>query len=342
MIIGTESHTSPLVSTIIPIRNEEGIIRRNLEAIFAQDYPQGQLEILAIDGLSEDNTRTIVQALQADCPNLQLIDNPARFTPHALNVGLRSASGEIIIILGGHSEIASDFISQCVAALHTYDVDAVGGVIETVGETYQARVIALAMSSRFGVGGVTFRIGHGEPVVVDTVVYGAYKRKIVELAGGFDEELIRNQDDEYNYRIRKLGGKLLFSPRIRSRYFSRGSLRKLWTQYYQYGLYKVRVLQKHPRQMRPRQFAPAIFVGAVVGGGLLSLLIPTLGLLWIGVLILYLSVNILASVVSAARNGWIYLPLLPLVFATLHFSYGLGFWHGLVKFRNRWGNHDRQ
>lgn len=327
----------PLVSIIMPVRNEGKFIADSVGAVLSQDYPAKRIQIIVVDGESDDNTREIVQKLSLECPNISLLKNTARKTPHALNIGLRESMGEIIVILGGHSLIAPDYVSECVRVLSNNDVDAVGGVIETVGETYQARVIALAMSSRFGVGGVTFRVGHGEPVVVDTVVYGAYKRDIAELAGEFDEELIRNQDDEYNYRIRKLGGKLLFSPRIRSRYFSRGALRKLWTQYYQYGLYKVRVLQKHPRQMKPRQFVPAIFVGAVVGGGLLSLLIPTLGLLWIGVLILYLSTNILASVVTAARNGWKYLPLLPLVFATLHFSYGLGFWHGLVKFRNRWG-----
>lgn len=335
MVPDTSSQTLPLVSIVIPVRNEESFIQRNLEAIFAQDYPQDKLEILALDGLSADNTRAIIESLQTTHPSLRLVDNPARFTPHALNLGLKNATGDIIIILGGHSEVASDYVSHCVAALQDHDIDAVGGSIDTIGETYQAKAIALGMSSRFGVGNVTFRTGSKVPMVVDTVVFGAYRREIVERVGLFDEDLVRNQDDEYNYRLRKLGGKLLFSPAIRSRYYSRGTLRSLFRQYYQYGYYKVQVMIKHPYQMCLRHFIPAAFVLGIVGLGLLALLIPVLGILWGSITALYLFGSLYFSFRIARHDGFAFLPIMPIVFATLHFSYGIGFLYGLFAFRRK-------
>ncbi|MBZ0298075.1 MAG: glycosyltransferase family 2 protein, partial [Anaerolineae bacterium] len=161
---------------------------------------------------------------------------------------------------------------------------------------------------------------------------------VFERIGGFDEEMVRNQDDEFNYRLQASGGKILLTDRIRSRYFNRADLRSLWRQYYQYGMYKVRVLQKHPLQMRPRQFAPPILAAAVVGGGLLSLLLRVrlVRTLWRFVTSLYVMANLGASIYMAAKNGWQYLRMFPVIFAALHFGYGLGFLRGLVKFADRW------
>lgn len=337
------SAVTPFVSIIMPIRNEEDYIQRSLGGVLNQDYPHDHMEVLIADGMSDDSTRNIVkQMAEATTISVVLVDNPGKIVPTGFNAALKQAHGEIIVRVDGHCEIAPDYVSRGVELLQSQDVAGVGGPIETISEGLLGNAIAFAMSSSFGVGGSAFRTIKDRELLVDTIAFPIYGRKAIETAGFLDEELIRNQDDEYNYRLRALGFKLLLSPKVKSRYYSRGSLRKLWTQYYQYGLYKVRVLQKHPRQMRPRQFVPAIFVGVVIGGGLLSLLLPALGLLWIGALILYLLADSLASVVTAARNGWTYLPLLPLVFATLHFSYGLGFWHGLVKFRNRWGDRGHQ
>ena len=149
---------------------------------------------------------------------------------------------------------------------------------------------------------------------------------------------MRNQDDEYNYRIRELGGKILLAEDVRSKYYSRGSLGKLWKQYFQYGFYKVRVLQKHPRQMSIRQFVPPAFVSALLLSVLLSILAPWGRWLLALVGLSYLAANLLASFLTAARRNWRHLPLLPLTFAILHLSYGLGFLAGLFKFWNRWGD----
>ena len=174
-------------------------------------------------------------------------------------------------------------------------------------------------------------------MLVDTVPFPAYKREIIERVGLYDEELIRNQDDEYNFRIRELGGKILLADDVRSTYFSRGSLKSLWKQYYQYGYWKVRVLQKHPRQMSLRQFVPPVFVLGLLGSVILTFF-PALKNLSTVLPIVYLIANLIASIVTAARKGWKYLPLLPLIFSILHLSYGSGFLVGLIKFANRWGD----
>lgn len=176
-------------------------------------------------------------------------------------------------------------------------------------------------------------------MLVETVAFPAYPRAVVEQAGLYDEEMVRNQDDEYNYRLLKLGGKLLLAPDVRSRYYSRSSFKSLWRQYFQYGYWKVRVMQKHPRQLRPRQFIPPLFVAALIGSAGLSVFTRLGRKLLLGVSGLYLFVNLVASIVTASRRGLIYFPILPIAFSILHLSYGLGFLTGLVKFADRWKNH---
>jgi GT2 family glycosyltransferase len=210
--------------------------------------------------------------------------------------------------------------------------------MNAVSATDFGRSVAAATSTPFGVGGARFHFSDQEEFV-DTVYMGAWRRDVFDRIGLLDEELVRNQDDEFNYRLRAAGGRVLLSPAIQSVYYNRSSLRALWRQYYQYGLYKIRVLQKHPRQMQPRQFVPAALVGVLVGGGALGLVFWPLRLLAGTALAGYVAANLLASLLTARRFGWRYLPYLPVVFAALHIGYGLGFWHGLWHFRNRWGSH---
>jgi hypothetical protein len=221
----------------------------------------------------------------------------------------------------------------------------VGGPLQTIGESFIARGIAVAMSSTFGVGDSAFRTVNNKTMLVDTIAFPAYTRDIVERVGLFDEELVRNQDDDYNYRLRKIGAKVLLASDVRARYYSRGSIRSLWRQYFQYGYWKVRVMQKHPRQMRPRQFVPPLFVAAL----LLSLAAAPLSFIfgawsaWPFVLApgSYALANLAASVLIAVKRlDWPLFWLLPIAFAILHVSFGLGFLVGLLKFRNRWGDHD--
>jgi hypothetical protein len=192
------------------------------------------------------------------------------------------------------------------------------------------------MSSNFGVGGSAFRTVQDKEMLTDTVAFPAYTRSIIDRAGGYDEELVRNQDDEYNYRLRKLGARILLAPDVRCRYYSRGSLASLWRQYFQYGYWKVRVLQKHPLQMRLRQFVPAAFVFSLIAS--LTAGLAFVGARWLFILLAgsYAVANTLATIVTARRATARSMLLLPAAFCVLHFSYGLGFIFGLVKFWNRW------
>jgi GT2 family glycosyltransferase len=265
-----------------------------------------------------------------------LLDNERLLVSHALNIGLRRARGDVIVLVGGHTEIAPDYLRRCVDLLSSEQVDAVGGPIETIGETSCAQSIAAAMSSSFGVGGCAFRTVTDRTMLVDTAAFAAYTRAIVNRTGTFDEELVRNQDDEFNYRLRKRGGKILLSPQVRSRYYSRGTIGKLWSQYFQYGYWKVRVAQKHPLQMKLRHFIPAAFVLCVLGSALLAPFHPAAFIAFGMVVTLYAAANLAATLRVCRTTTWKNLPRLPLIFAVLHFSYGLGFLVGLIRFMHRW------
>lgn len=328
----------PFITIMMPVRNEANYVSSSLKAVLSQDYPRECTEVIVVDGMSTDQTREIVKKYMLSHPNVQLLDNTVKIAPTALNIALRKARGDVIIRVDGHCEIAPDYVSRCVQHLFTEQVDCVGGPIETIGENFSARTIAMAMSSFFGVGGSPFRTIKEKSLLVDSVAFPAYTREAVKKTGFFDEELVRNQDDEYNYRLRKLGGKILLSPDIRSRYYSRSSLIKLWQQYFQYGYWKVRVMQKHPYQMHPRQLVPPIFVAGLMTGSCIGLIYHPAWILSVIILAAYLMANLAASAWLASRNGCRYLFLLPYVFMILHVSYGLGFLVGLVKFANGWRN----
>ena len=329
----------PFVSVLMPVRNEAAFIRRSVAAVLAQDYPRDRIEIIIADGLSNDGTREAIKAVQLQHPSVNLIDNPGKIVSTGLNAALRVAKGEVIIRVDGHCEIARDYVRRSVSHLADPKVDCVGGPLETVGETYAARAIAAAMSSSFGVGGSGFRVGTKEAKFVDTVAFPGFRRETIQRAGPFDEELVRNQDDEYSYRVRKLGGCILLAPDIQSRYYSRASFRKLWKQYFQYGYWKVRVLQKHSRQMSARQFVPPLFVIALL---LLCVTAPISTLSkWslIATLAAYGVLSLAATIAAAARTGWRFFPLFPIAFTIIHLAYGAGFLVGIFRFWNRWGDH---
>lgn len=327
-----------MISLILPIRNEENFISRNIDSILAQDYPQDQIEILIVDGMSTDKTREIVRTYQQTHTNIYLIDNPGKIVPIGMNLALRRVKGDIVIRIDGHCVIASDYVYNCVHHLQQDGVDGVGGPMRSIGEDLVSEVTALAMSSKFGVGNSSFRTEAGVTKLADTVPFPAYTRAIIEKVGLYDEELVRNQDDEYNYRIREAGGKILLADDVKSEYYSRGSLRKLWKQYFQYGFWKVRVLQKHPRQMSLRQFVPLAFVIALTLTFVLCVVVSW-GWLTLSILLaVYLLANLAASIITASGQGFTKVLLLPLAFAIIHLSYGLGFLVGLFSFWNRWGD----
>lgn len=325
----------PLVTLIMPIRNEERFIERSLGAVLAQDYPPDRLEILVVDGMSDDDTPTIVRDMLADRPTGRLLNNPGRIVPTAMNIGLEAAQGDVIVRVDGHTIIAPDYVRRCIEVLQETGADAVGGPMRAQGGSAFGQAVALATSHPLGVGGSRFHYAT-EPQEVDTVYMGTWPREVFDRIGRFDEELVRNQDDEFNYRLRAAGGRIWLDPSIRSTYYARATPRSLWRQYFQYGLYKVRVFQKVPGSARTRHWIPPLFALAVLGGLPVALLIPLLRLPYAAGLALYLLIDLVVSIRIAARAGWRHLLRLPFIFPILHLSYGLGFWAGLLRFGPPW------
>ena len=327
----------PFVSVIMPVFNEEAFIGRSLRAIVAQSYPGELMEVIVADGMSVDATRSVIESIAAESEiPVKVVDNPKQIAPTGLNCALKVAKGDVVVRVDGHCEIDREYVANCVRLLQAGTADGVGGPIETVGETHVAGMIALAMSSPFGVGGSAFRTVMDRELYTDTVAFPGYTRQIIEKVGLFNEELVRNQDDEYNFRIRKSGGRILLSPTIRSRYYSRGTFRSLWRQYFQYGFWKVRVMQLHAGQMSLRQFVPFVFVASIVFLTLLSVISPVgrYGLAFL--LISYLLANLIASAMTC-RTSLRRIPGVALSFAILHISYGCGFMIGLITFARSWG-----
>ena len=246
----------------------------------------------------------------------------------------------MIVILGARTEVADDFIAESVAALARTGADAVGGVVASEPldghDTAGARAVALALRSPFGVGDARYRYGTVEREV-DTVNYGAYRRTVFERVGLFDEALAWVEDDEFNYRLRAAGGRLVLAPRIRVRYFARPTLAALARQQFRWGLNKPKVARRHPAQMRPRHAVPSLFVAALLlTAGSAPWLRPARALFLL-VAGSYAAAAALATA-HAARHarrraepvGPATLLRLPLAFATLHLAYGGGMLLGLA------------
>ncbi|MBN1543377.1 glycosyltransferase family 2 protein [candidate division KSB1 bacterium] len=324
-------------TVICPIRNEEKTIAQCLHSLVTQEFDRKRYEILVVDGRSTDQTRDIVERMIAEYPavNMRLLDNPNATVPFALNIGLKEAKGEIIVRLDGHAFVESDYLQKCQDTLYETGADCVGGVIESLNDTVVGKSIALAMSSRFGVGNARFRTS-GKAGYVDCLAFGAYRRHIFERLGFFDTEYTRCQDDEFNYRLRKYGGKIYFTPEIKSYYYPRSSLKKLAIQYAQYGYFKVRVMQKHLKTMQLRQFIPPIFVTLLlVSAALAPFLFAALALL-AGIAGLYFAAVFFFALRIGLKGGIRYFPGTATAFILLHFSYGLGFLVGLIKFHRLW------
>ena len=291
--------------------------------------------------MSTDSTRKIVAGLCNKYENMQLLDNPYKTAPYALNIGIRHAKGNVIIRVDGHATIARDYLHQCVHYLSQTNAECVGGVIYSVNTTYIGRAIALAMSNSFGVGNARFRTS-GKEGFVDCLAFGAYRREVFDKIGLFDEEFVRCQDDDFNYRLRQYGGKIFFTPKITAYYYPKPNLKKLWRQYFYYGYWKIRVLQKHLKRMQVRQFVPPAFVIALITTGLAGMVSNIFLVLFLITITSYVLTSFLTSIIISLKNKTRYLPILPLVFSILHFSYGLGFMVGLFRFAKYWLQENQQ
>ncbi len=320
-----------MLSVICPIYNEEKHIESCILSIVAQDFPKDDLEVLFVDGKSNDRTREIITKYTSKYPYIRLLDNPKQIVPTGLNIGIRAAKGDIILRLDAHCKYPSNYFSLLVNKLRTTDADNVGGICRTLPaeDTPVCRSIAYAMSSPFGMGNSHFRIGTNREMWVDTVPFGCFRREIFEQIGYFDEELIRNQDDEFNGRIIQNGGKILLLPQVVVDYFARNSIRKTAKMFYQYGLFKPLVNKKLRKPTTIRQFFPPLFVAGIFFGGLLSIFFPILRWIYFSVLAIYILLGIFFGLHCTRQLPDIL--LMPAVYAIIHLSYGLGYWVGSGK-----------
>ena len=311
------------VSIVIPMLNEEKYIGKCLMSLVNQDWEGPPLDVIIVDGLSQDRSQEIVKGFMSNFSLLRIIENPRRITPISLNMGVKASTGEIIIILGAHSYVAQDFISKNLYYLNTMVVDCVGGSISPIGDSYQGDSIALAMSSPIGVGNAFYRYSKVQRLV-DTVQFGAYRRDIFEKVGFFDEDLVRNQDFELNHRIVSTGGRILLAPEVHGYYVVRSSILKLFKQYFDYGFWKTRVILKEVSAFRLRYQIPPIFIVSLAITGIIGLFSPMFLSLFKSILFLYGSLVLLTSLKISINNGIKYFPILPFAFMTLHFGFGLG------------------
>jgi len=325
---------NPSVSVLIPVRNEENYIARCLDSILANDYPKDRLEVLAIDGMSSDASREIVGQYAKRFSFIRLLENPERIVPAALNIGIANAKGEVIMRMDAHSIYPQNYISGLIAWLEKSGADNVGGIWITrpANNTSIARAIAIGLAHPFGVGNSYFRIGTSGPRWVDTVPFGCYRREVFDRIGLFDEELARNQDEEFNFRLATHGGRILLVPEIESYYYSRGLAGQLWGMCYQYGYFKPLVAMKVGKIMTVRQLIPPLFVFGLFGSALLAPWLSTARFVLACIVIVYvLTVMGCSASVVFKEGSWCGLGLCR-VFPLMHVSYGLGFLKGVLDF----------
>jgi succinoglycan biosynthesis protein ExoA len=336
------STSPPAITAVVAARNEEGYIEACVRSLLAQQAPDGGFEVIVAEGMSDDATRSILDRIAKEDARLTVIDNPNRITPSAFNAAINQARGRYIAFMSAHARYPDDYLVRCYELAERLGADNVGGPAIAEGHGRMQRAIAAAHHSPFSVGGASWHSIEHEGRA-STVFGGFYRREVFNRIGLFDEELVRDQDDELNFRLELAGGKIWQSPAVRSWYSPRATLGALFRQYEQYGYWKVRILRKHRRVPALRHYVPAAFVLgmsaaivviaasglAIVGGGA-----PVGWLAAVAAVVLasYLAVLMVASITTSARSGWGLLPLLPVVFATYHVAYGIGFLQGLIDF----------
>jgi glycosyltransferase involved in cell wall biosynthesis len=321
-------------SVIVPCYNEAHSIRGLLLALLAQTYPLEEMEVVIADGGSDDGTREHVEQFSKDHPELSLriIENPAREIPVALNLAIRHSQGQVVVRLDAHSVPDREYVRRCLETSNRTGAANVGGVwdIRPGNDTWVARAIARAAAHPVGAGDARYRV-RGAEGAVDTVPFGAFRRQWLGKVGRFNEDLLANEDYEYNARIRRLGGTVWFNPEIRSSYIARPSLRALGRQYARYGFWKARMLLRYPNTLRWRQALPPLFVLSTPLLAALSLAWPTAG----GLLAIewgaYVILQLVAAVAQALRHRDITLTAgMPLAWITMHLAWGSAFWWGLL------------
>lgn len=320
-----------MLSVVCPIYNEEKYIAACIDSVLLQDYPREDMEVIFADGMSTDATREIVASYTARYPFIRLIDNPERRVSQGMNHAIRASRGDVVIRLDAHAEYPSNYFSRLVEALAELGAENVGGVCITLpcAETDTSRAIAAVLSTPFGMGNSTFRVGTDRIKEVDTVPFGCWHRSLFDRIGLFDTDLVRNQDDEFNGRILRHGGKIFLLPDVQIKYYARDKIKKVARMFYQYGLFKPLVNKKLGSPATARQFVPVALVVGLAAGAVLSLCWSAFAWVYGAGVLLYLLTALAVSVGSGGSlrkiltQAWTYV--------VVHVCYGAGYLDGLFR-----------
>jgi glycosyltransferase involved in cell wall biosynthesis len=329
----TKAEALPFVTVVVPCRNEEKHIGRCLESILANDYPKERMEILVLDGMSEDRTREIVAEYQRKWPMIRVLDNPKRLIPIAMNIGLRHARGQVILKIDAHSTYPKDYISKCVESLTCYQADNAGGVWRILpgDDSLTARSIALALAHRFASGNAYVKVGAKEPRWADSAAFGCWKKEVLEKIGGWNENLAGSSDMDLNARLKEAGGKILLNPEIQINYYADANFRSYWKHNFADGVWATYVLKFRTKAWAWRHWVPMAFLLSLLGFAGLALYSSIFGKLFLAILGCYAIANLAASIqISVRERNMKYLFLLPLTFGVRHFTHGIGALSGLV------------
>jgi glycosyltransferase involved in cell wall biosynthesis len=320
------------VTIILPVRNEEAYIADTIKSLLDQDYPSSLLEIIIADGMSTDKTKENIQPFLKKYPNVSLIINPEKIVSTGLNYSIKKAKGDVIVRVDSHSIYPDNYISMLVKSLIYFNADNVGGVCiaKSKNKSLKSRAIKNALTSPFGVGNSYFRIGLKTAREVDTVPFGCFKREVFNKIGLFDVDLVRNQDDEFNARMRKNGMKIYIIPEIKITYYTRKTFKALSQMFFQYGYFKPLVNKKIGKPSTVRQFIPLIFTIYLLSF-IFLFFIPEYKYLYLGISFIYCLTNFIFSFKISKYNLFLSFGTMYAIFLQ-HFSYGLGYIKGIVDF----------
>ena len=312
-----------LLSVVIPIRNEILSIPDSFESIISA-ISEIESEIFFVDGLSNDGTYEWIKNAIQNLDNCKLVLNHKKFVSYGFNQVFNDTKGQFISRIDGHTIYPKTYFSDAIDIFNNKQVDVVGGPANHIGIGWKGKVIASCMMHPFGVGNSKFRISNKEQYV-DTVPFPIYKRKVLEKIGLYDEDLIKNQDDELNFRCVKNGFKIFMSPKLKTNYLVRENLIDLSKQYFLYGFYKPLVFKKVTHGAKIYHFAPAVhFIVSVI-----SLILIPFNQYALFYFFCYLIFALIFSIKKSRRiKNTVYSVF---VFLSIHYSYGHGFIQGYLK-----------
>lgn len=320
----------PFVSALLVTRNEKDYIRMSLMSLIEQTYPHDKYEIIIVDGESSDGTLDVIKELQdtynSESFSISVVPNPKKILATGWNIGIQSAKGDYVVRIDAHASADKDFIEKSVETMQRVDAVCVGGKLISKSLNGEDDVISYVLSSPFGVGNSSFRVSEEEGYA-DTAVYGLYKKEIFEKAGYFDEKMVRNQDIEMHSRIKKVGGKFYFNPEIKCTYYTRNTVKKMLKQAYGNGQWNMVLLKRGSGALSIRHLIPFLFVLGVIGSVILGFLHPLFWYIGIAAVLLHLALGLYFATKKTKNIKQII--IMPILFISLHFAYGLGYIRGI-------------